>query len=60
MALTRRQTLSASIGAMVGGSIAQAWAQASGGARPKLKLGIITDLAGPYADLIDPALIVLS
>jgi branched-chain amino acid transport system substrate-binding protein len=56
MALTRRQTLGASIGAMASGSITRTWAQAGGGARPKLKLGIITDLAGPYADLNRPTM----
>ncbi|NOG71998.1 ABC transporter substrate-binding protein [Roseicella sp. DB1501] len=56
MALTRRQTLAASLGAAAGGSIARAHAQTGGGARPKLKLGIITDLAGPYADLNRPSM----
>jgi branched-chain amino acid transport system substrate-binding protein len=56
MALTRRHALSASLGAMAGGSIAGSWAQTGGGARPKLKLGIITDLAGPYADLNRPSM----
>ena len=56
MALTRRQTFGASIGVMAGGSIAGSWAQTGGGARPKLKLGIITDLAGPYADLNRPSM----
>ncbi|TCZ52272.1 ABC transporter substrate-binding protein [Roseicella aquatilis] len=56
MALTRRQTLSAAIGTMASGGIAQSWAQAGGGVRPKLKLGIITDLAGPYADLNRPSM----
>ena len=56
MALTRRQSFGASVGAVACGAIAQAWAQAGGGARPKLKLGIITDLAGPYADLNRPSM----
>ena len=56
MALTRRQIFGASVGAVACGAIAQAWAQAGGGARPKLKLGIITDLAGPYADLNRPSM----
>ena len=56
MALTRRHALGASIGAMASGSITRTWAQTGGGARPKLKLGIITDLAGPYADLNRPSM----
>ena len=56
MALTRRHALGASISAMASGSITQTWAQSGGGARPKLKLGIITDLAGPYADLNRPSM----
>ncbi|WP_149535331.1 ABC transporter substrate-binding protein [Siccirubricoccus phaeus] len=61
MALTRRQalaaSLSAAVGAAAGGSIGRAYAQAGGGnSRPKLKLGIISDLAGPYADLNRPTL----
>ena len=56
MALTRRQALAATLGAAAGGSIARVHAQTGGGARPKLKLGIITDLAGPYADLNRPSM----
>ena len=56
MALTRRQVFGGSVGAIACGAKTQAWAQAGGGARTKLKLGIITDLAGPYADLNRPSM----
>src|SRR4051794_22858755 len=56
MTFTRRHALSASVGAMASGSIAQTWTQTGVGTRPKLKLGIIPDLAGPYADLNRPSM----
>ena len=57
MALTRRQAIGAALGVAASGST-QALAQGGSAAvsRPKLKLGIITDLNGPYSDLNRPSL----
>ena len=60
MTIQRRELLASGAAAAVLGGLPRARAQGGGGSAPPIRIGVLTDMSGPYRDISGPNVVVLA